>query len=204
MLDAIGVQPHGDFFGHPDLDRMLAQNLFYFSHCGLYQIKHTTMLEVELEFVGLELCHFCSLTDQPVQAIRFFVDDRHQFLAIVGTQTSGGEQAGDRGFDRSQWSSKLVGDGVENRGTQPFAFARRFGTGESLHRIRALDRDGDQAPNGRQRLPGKISRHADRTDRPDAHLEWRVTEIAGAVHHGLAARDDGFELVHIQLGHFDS
>jgi len=58
--------------------------------------------------------------------------------------------------------------------------------------------------HGGQGLPGKVSRHADRTDRSHSHLERCVTEVAGIVHHGLATRDDGLELVDVQLGYFDS
>ena len=65
---------------------MLAQNLFDFIHGGLHQVQYATRLQVELKFVGLELRHLRRLAHQPVQAIAFFVDHRHQFLAIVRTQ----------------------------------------------------------------------------------------------------------------------
>ena len=56
---------------------------------GLHQVNHAALLEIELKFVGLKLRHLGGLADQTVQAIAFFVDDRHQFLAIVRDSSPG-------------------------------------------------------------------------------------------------------------------
>ena len=64
----------------------LPRTCFTSATARLYQVEHATSLQIELKFVGLELRDLGRLADQPVQAIAFFVDDSHQFLAIVRAQ----------------------------------------------------------------------------------------------------------------------
>ena len=62
---------------------------FTSSTAALDEIDDAAFLKIELKFVGLELGDLGRLADQAVQAIAFFVNDSHQFAAIILAQAAG-------------------------------------------------------------------------------------------------------------------
>ena len=61
---------------------MLREQLFQLIERFLYHFADRGGFETKFHFVGVELCHLGSFSDQPVQTVAFFVDDGQQFLPL--------------------------------------------------------------------------------------------------------------------------
>ncbi len=71
-------------------------------------------------------------------------------LLAVATQ-----QAGHRRFHRGERGAEIVGDGIQQRGLQPFALPLGLRLAELFDGTRAFDGDGHQTAYGIERLARK-------------------------------------------------
>src|ERR1022692_182316 len=151
LPDVRGVHPRQrKSGGDSDIHRMTKQKLLQFFERFLDYGCDGCGFEAEFDFVGIQLRHLGGFSDQPVQAVALFVDDREQFLLflwrmIAGSFTGTGEKRGHRGLNGGQWRTKFMGNRIEQYGAQLLAFAGRFGAAEFYDRAGALDRDRHQA-----------------------------------------------------------
>ena len=157
--------------------------------------------ELEFDFTGVQARHFTGFADQAIQAIGFFIDDGEKFLALAVGDAGVREQVGDGGLDGSERGAQRVGDGIEQRGAQAFAFAGRFGEAELLDGAGAFDGDGDQGADGFEGLARKHrAGNAEAADGTAAQTHRDEGETIGHVQDRLFAQHDGIEAFEIEFG----
>src|SRR5258708_16925519 len=91
-----------------------------------------------------------------IQPVAFFVDDLQNFAVVRRQLIVLNEKTGHTGLDGSKWSTKIVGDGIEQRGFQALALAFGFRLAKLLDGAGALDRDPHPRAHGFERLPRKL------------------------------------------------
>ena len=155
FADALNVHPHirqmprcNDHFHGMILERRLG-----ILQGRLKRILNGVRLQIEFEHARIELRHLRGLAHQPVQAIRFFVDNRQQFAAPLLIKGRARHQSRNAGLDGSQRSAELVRDRIEQRGSQALVFLLRAILAERFKCAGTFDRKASEASQRIESFP---------------------------------------------------
>lgn len=81
------IEPYRlQILGKSHSDRMRNNDFLCISYSLIHQLLHRMQLQVQLDFVSIQLCHLYRLFNQTVQTSALFVDDGEQFIPLFGRQ----------------------------------------------------------------------------------------------------------------------
>ena len=114
--------------------------------------------QMHLDYIGIDFSHFNRFADQRAQSRGLFIDDGRQVQPRGFVQALPLQQRGGRGADRGQRGAQFVGQGIDQRGAQPFSLAGGLHARRSLDRRGAGQCDGDLGAERRRHFARKQSR----------------------------------------------
>src|SRR5207245_4283495 len=109
----------------------------------IYSLANVVRPAIEFDLSRFDPCHLSGLFDQVIHPVGLFIDDCEQFVLLRTVETSG-EQTRRGSFDRREWGTELVCDGVEDGGTQFLVFTRGLSLAHLLYGASALNRNSHQ------------------------------------------------------------
>src|SRR5882762_3792339 len=124
---------------------------------GVDQFLHGHRAELQLDLSRLQLGHLRGVFHQFVQAVALLVHDFQQLPTVDALRGTWRKKRCYRRFDGSERRTKIVGDGVQQRGFKPLALPVGFGPAELLDCASPLNGNSQERSHRVQSLPGQRS-----------------------------------------------